>query len=89
MNTQFAEKLRIPAAIAGCGAVVAFGALGVMFAQTPQIAASGSSNVSPAGTTTPLAQPLITKAEPSITGPAPLYAGEGPDSNPAAVWPAH
>ena len=89
MGMQVVKKLRISAAVAGCGAVIAFGALGVMFAQTPQVAASGSSSVSPAGTTTPPAQPVITKAEPSITGPAPLYAGEGPDSNPAAVFPAH
>jgi hypothetical protein len=69
--------------------VVAFGALAVVFDQSPAFAASGSSGGSVATPTTPPAVPLITKAVPSITGPAPLYAGEDPDSNPAAAFPAH
>jgi hypothetical protein len=75
------------AAVTGAGAVVMLAGLGVASAQSPQIAAAGSTGGSAATPTTPPAAPLITKAEPAITGPAPLYAGEDPDSNPQAAIP--
>jgi len=87
MSRRIAAKLRVCAAVAGSGAMVTLAGLGVALAQNPQIAASGSTGGSVATPTTPPAAPLITKAEPSITGPAPLYAGEDPDSNPQAAIP--
>ena len=32
--------------------------------------------------TTPSTEPAITMSVPSISGPAPLFAGEAPDANP-------
>jgi len=87
MSPEITAKLRVCAAAAGSGAVFTLAALGVMVAQNPQIAASGSSGGSVATPTTPPAVPVITKAVPAITGPAPLYAGEAPDSNPQAPIP--
>jgi len=87
MSLRITAKLRMCAAVAGSGAVLTLAALGVMFAQDPQIAASGSTGGSVATPTTPPAVPVITKAVPAITGPAPLYAGEAPDSNPQAAIP--
>ena len=87
MNRKVTAKLRVWAAMAGCAAVVALGASVVMVTHTPQVAASGGSGGSVTTSTTPPAVPVITKAEPAITGPAPLYAGQAPNSNPQAAIP--
>lgn len=80
-------KLKVCAAVAGSAAVVTLAALGMTLSHSPQMYASGSSGGSVTTSTTPPTVPVITKAEPSITGPAPLYAGQAPNSNPQAAMP--
>jgi hypothetical protein len=87
MSRKVTAKLRMWTAVAASCAMVTLGALAVMFAQNPQAAASGSSGGAVTTSTTPPAAPLITKAVPAITGPAPLYAGQAPNSNPQAGIP--
>jgi hypothetical protein len=88
MNRSVLSKLKIYAAVVGGSAVVVLGVLAGHFTQNPQMAASGSSGGSPATTsTTPPTAPAIEKASPAITGPAPLYAGQAPNSNPQAGIP--
>ncbi|PXX02504.1 hypothetical protein C8E89_12450 [Mycolicibacterium moriokaense] len=87
MSRKVTAKLRMCAAVAGSCAIATLGALAVTFTQNPQVAASGSSGGSVTTSTTPPAAPVITKAEPAITGPAPLYAGQAPNSNPQAAIP--
>jgi hypothetical protein len=87
MNQSIVQKLRLCAAIVGTGAVVALGGLAVYCMQDAHVTAAGSSSGAAPVTTTPPTAPAIAKAVPSITGPAPLYAGEAPDSNPQAPIP--
>ena len=82
MNRTVLSKSKTYAAIVGGGAIVVLGVLAGHFTQNPQMAASGGSPA--AVTSTPPTTPAIEKASPSITGPAPLWAGEAPDTNPQA-----
>jgi hypothetical protein len=66
--------------------MIALGGVAVYCAQSAEVTAAGGSGAAPT-TTTPPSAPTIAKAEPSITGPAPLYAGEAPNSNPQAGIP--
>ena len=59
----------------------------VYYTQGADVTAAGNSSGASAVTTTPPNVPAIEKAVPSITGPAPLFAGEAPDSNPQAAIP--
>ena len=86
MSLKSIQKLRLCAAMLGSGAMIVLAGGAVYYTQGADVTAAGSS--SGAGpVTTPPSVPAITKAVPSITGPAPLYAGEGPDSNPQAPIP--
>jgi len=85
MTLESVQKMRLCAAVFGGGAMIALGGLAVVYTQGVDVTAAGSSSAGV--TTTPPTAPAITKAVPSITGPAPLYAGEGPDSNPQAPIP--
>jgi hypothetical protein len=85
MSQKVVHNMRLCAAVIGGGAMIALGGVAVYCMQGEQVTAAGSSSV--AVTTTPPTAPAIEKAVPSITGPAPLYAGEAPDSNPQAAIP--
>ena len=85
MNQKVVQNVRLCAAVIGSGAMVALGAVAVYCTQGEQVTAAGSSSA-PITTTEPTL-PAIEKAVPSITGPAPLYAGEAPNSNPQAAIP--
>jgi hypothetical protein len=88
MSRLVVQRMRLCAAIVGGGAMIALGGVAVFYMQDAQVTAAGdSSGASPVTTTTPPTAPAIAKAEPSITGPAPLYAGEAPNSNPQAAIP--
>jgi hypothetical protein len=78
--------MRLCVAIVSGGLLIGGGAAAVYSVQGADVTASGSSSGASPVTTPPTA-PAIAKAEPSITGPAPLYAGEAPDSNPQAPIP--
>jgi hypothetical protein len=85
MSQKVVRKVRLCAAVIGGGAMIALGGVAVYCTQDEQLTAAGNSSA-PVTTTEPTA-PAIEKAVPSITGPAPLYAGEAPDSNPQAPIP--
>ena len=85
MSQKVVHNMRLCAAVIGGGAMIALGGVAVYCMQGEQVTAAGNSSV--AATTTPPTVPAIEKAVPSITGPAPLYAGEAPDSNPQAPIP--
>ena len=85
MTLELVQKMRVCAAVFGGGAMIAVGGMAVVYTQGVDVTAAGSS--SGAATSTPPTAPAIAKAVPSITGPAPLYAGEAPDSNPQAAMP--
>lgn len=87
MSLTVMQKMRLYAAVFGGGAVIALAGAAVYYMQGADVAAAGSSSAATAVTTTPPTAPAIEKAVPSITGPAPLYAGEAPDSNPQAAIP--
>jgi hypothetical protein len=79
------NKVKLAAAIVGGTAAVAAGALSV--ALVPQQGAGAvTRDVVIAGATstfsTPPSAPATGMAVPAIHGPAPLWAGEAPDSNP-------
>jgi hypothetical protein len=80
-------KLRLCAAIVGGGAMIALGGIAVYCTQSAEVTASGDAGAGAPTTTTPPSAPAVAKAVPSITGPAPLYAGEAPNSNPQAAIP--
>lgn len=71
------------AVLASCAALIAMGVLGVD-ADRGHLSESADANSIGATVTatTPPEEPPITMAVPAIHGPAPLYAGEAPDSNP-------
>ncbi|HYZ69045.1 MAG TPA: hypothetical protein VE666_14810 [Mycobacterium sp.] len=87
MNTKTVQSMRLCAAMVGGGALIAFGGVAVFSTQDTQVSAARSSTGATAVTSTPPTAPSIEKAVPAITGPAPLYAGEAPDSNPQAPIP--
>ena len=71
------------AAVAGGAALLTMGALAVTVDQGPTPARIDASSAGATVTaTTPSTMPAITMAVPSISGPAPLFAGEAPDANP-------
>ncbi|WP_319449017.1 MULTISPECIES: hypothetical protein [unclassified Mycobacterium] len=79
------RNVKMMAAVLGGGAAVTAGALSA--ALLPQQGANVAKyNVVNAGSTstfsTPPSAPATGMAIPSIKGPAPLWAGEAPDSNP-------
>jgi hypothetical protein len=85
MSMTVVPKLRLCAAIVGGGAMIALGGIAVYCTQSAEVTASGDAGAPT--TTTPPSAPAVAKAVPSITGPAPLYAGEAPNSNPQAAIP--
>lgn len=85
MKLRSVHQLRLSAAVVGSGALIVLGGAAVIYNQGAEVTAAG--NWSGPTTSTPPSKPAITKAVPAITGPAPLYAGEGPDSNPQAPIP--
>ena len=85
MSLKVFDDMRLCAAVIGSGAMVALGGVAVYCTQGEQVTAAGSSSA-PVTTTEPTL-PAIEKAVPSITGPAPLYAVEAPNSNPQAAIP--
>jgi len=87
MKLRPIQQLRLCAALMGSGALIVLGGAAVFHTQGADVTAAGSSSGAGPATSTPPTKPAITKAVPSITGPAPLYAGEGPDSNPQAPIP--
>ena len=86
MSLTVVEKIRLGAAIAGGGAMIAVGGVAVYCTQSAAVTTLGDSAATPTTSTPPTAPP-IAKAEPSITGPAPLFAGQNPNSNPQAGIP--
>jgi hypothetical protein len=87
MSLTVFQKMRLYAAVVGGGAAIALAGAAVYYTQGADVTAAGSSSGATAVTTTPPTAPAIEKAVPGITGPAPLYAGEAPDSNPQAAIP--
>jgi len=87
MSLMVVQKMRLCAAVVGCGPMIALGGATVYCMQGAQVTAAGHSSGGTPATSTPPTAPAIEKAVPSITGPAPLYAGEAPDSNPQAAMP--
>jgi hypothetical protein len=87
MSVTSIQRMRLCAAIVGSGAVIVLAGGAVYYAQDADVIAARSSSGAGPVTSTPPSAPAIAKAVPSITGPAPLYAGEGPDSNPQAPIP--
>jgi len=87
MSLTVIQKMRLCAAVVGGGAVIALTGAAVYYTQGADVTAAGNSSGASAVTTTPPNGPAIEKAVPSITGPAPLFAGEAPDSNPQAAIP--
>jgi len=87
MSLTVIQKMRLYGAVLGGGAVIALAGVAVYYMQGADVTAAGSSSAVTAVTTTPPTAPAIEKAVPSITGPAPLFAGEAPDSNPQAGIP--
>jgi hypothetical protein len=85
MSEKVIHNMRLCAAVIGGGAMIALGGVAVYGTQGERVSAAGSSSA-PVTTTEP-SVPAIEKAVPSITGPAPLYAGEDPDTNPQAAIP--
>jgi hypothetical protein len=77
------RNVKLTAAILGGSAVVTVGALSASLGQQQSANVNG---VVIAGSTstlsTPPKEPGIKMAVPSITGKAPLWAGEAPDTNP-------
>jgi hypothetical protein len=86
MGLTVVQKMRLGTAILGGGAMIAVGGVAVYCTQGAEFTATGDSGATPT-TTTPPTTPAVAKAEPSITGPAPLYAGQAPNSNPQAGIP--
>jgi hypothetical protein len=84
MNTNTLRGLRGCAAIVGCGAAIAMAWLGGDVTTSSRLQATIPDGQAIA-VSTPPSTPAITKAVPTITGPAPLYAGEGPDTNPQSA----
>jgi hypothetical protein len=84
MMTLNRRNVKLAAAILGGSAAVTAGALSA--ALVPQGANAVKYDVVNAGATstfsTPPTAPATGMAIPSIKGPAPLWAGEAPDSNP-------
>ncbi len=87
MSINPMQKMRFCSVVVGSGALIMMGGVAVYYTQGMDFTAAGNSNVGTPTTTTPPTVPAIAKAAPSITGPAPLYAGEGPNSNPQAPIP--
>jgi hypothetical protein len=87
MTLELVQKMRVCAAVFGGGAMIALTGMAVVYTQDVDVTAAGSSSGAAPATSTPPTAPAIEKAVPSITGPAPLYAGEAPDSNPQAAMP--
>jgi hypothetical protein len=87
MNMNAVHRMRLYAAMVGGGALIALGGMAVDRAQDAQASAAGSSTGATAVTSVPPTAPATEKAVPRITGPAPLYAGEDPDTNPQAPIP--
>ena len=83
MSLRVRPSMKSIAALAGSGALVVIGGMAVATDQNPAAAKADSASVGATVTaTTPSAVPAVTMARPTITGPAPLFAGEAPDSNP-------
>ena len=87
MSLTVFQKMRLYGAVLGGGAVIALAGAAVYYMQGADVTAAGSSSAVTAVTTTPPTAPAIEKAVPSITGPAPLFAGEAPGANPQAAIP--
>jgi hypothetical protein len=82
MNSTNRRNVRKTAAFVGGSAIVAVGTLSATLGTT---AGANAAVVDIDSTTTigpPPATESITEAVPAIRGPAPLWAGEAPDSNP-------
>jgi len=86
MNTNAVHRMRLCAAMLGGATLIALGGMAMYFTQEAHMSAAGSSTGATAVSTPPTA-PATEKAVPRITGPAPLYAGEDPDTNPQAPIP--
>ncbi len=85
MKSQSRRRAKLAGAILGGSAAVTAGALSVLLG--PQQGAHVvSADVVVAGMTstmtTPPSTPATPMAVPAIRGPAPLWAGQAPDSNP-------
>jgi hypothetical protein len=87
MDTKVVHRMRLCAAMVGGAGLIALGGTAVYGMQDLTVAAAGHASGTTAVTSTPPTAPLTEKAVPSITGPAPLYAGEDPDTNPQAPIP--
>jgi hypothetical protein len=79
-------KVKLVTATAGAGAVLAMGALSVAFSETSSAdpAPPGPVSTTPVTTgatvteTTAPSEPSTSIAQPTLTGPAPLFPGENP-----------
>jgi hypothetical protein len=79
MRSTKSTKVSAIAAIIGASAVFAIAAMSMAITDEHANAATGDVTVT---ATTPPPTPAIGFAAPSITGKAPLWAGEAPDTNP-------
>jgi hypothetical protein len=76
-------SVKLASVIIGGSAVIGAGALYVgVTSQASEIDTAKTSIVS---FTAPPSTPSVSVAVPSITGPAPMWAGEAPNTNPQAV----
>lgn len=69
----------------GCSAVIALAGVAVYAVPAGQDVTTTADETTVV--TTPPESPDVAKAVPGITGPAPLFAGEAPDSNPQSPIP--
>jgi hypothetical protein len=69
------SNVKTVAAVIGGSAVIAMAGLGIAIAQQSEVVASGKMNLGSTSTeTTPSTVPVVAKAKPAITGPAPFKA---------------
>ena len=86
ISTMVGGIRRRAAIVGGCVALTLVG-FAAHLDQTSQVHAASNTDGQAISVTTPSETPAITKAEPSITGPAPLYAAKRPTRTPRLKFP--
>jgi hypothetical protein len=87
MGSNSVGRLRMSAAAIGGCAMFALVALAAHDGRVSPLHAAAAPDGQAITVSTPSETPAITKAVPTITGPAPLFAGEAPDTNPSVLNP--
>lgn len=87
MRSRSLGRLRICAATVGGCAAFALVGVAANAGEVSPLHAAAVPDGQAITVSTPSETPAITKAVPTITGPAPLFAGEAPDTNPSVLNP--